>query len=95
MLTGVSPFLAENDRATLQNIQNKKLDLSYDTLKHISDHGKDFLRKVLDYDPNNRLDVKGALNHPWLKSNQREENNPLNVIDKLREYQSKYRKWVS
>ena len=96
MFTGISPFLSENDRATLQNIQNKKLDLSHDKLKHISDHGQDFIRKVLDYDPVNRLDVKGALNHPWLKAASHPEGgNQLNVVDRLREYQSRYRKWVS
>ena len=96
LLTGISPFLSENDRATLQNIQNKKLDLSHNTLKNISDQGQDFLRKVLDYDPVNRLDVKGALNHPWLKlATHPEGGAQLNVFDKLRDYQSQYRKWVS
>lgn len=95
LLTGISPFLAENDRATLHNIQNKKLDLSHDTLKHVSDQGQDFLRKVLDFDPINRLDVRGALNHPWLKlSTQPEEGNPLVIMDKLGEYQNRYKKWV-
>lgn len=95
MLTGISPFLAENDRATLQNIQNKKLDLSDERLKNVSNEGKDFLRKVLDYDPINRLDVKSALNHPWLKLSEHPEGgNQLNVMNNLREYQSRYNKWV-
>lgn len=95
-MTGISPFLAENDRATLHNIQNKKLDLSHDTMKHISDEGQDFLRKMLDFDPINRLDVKAALNHPWLKlATHPEGGNSLNVVDRLREYQGRYRKWVS
>ena len=32
----------------------------------VSDDAKDFVRKMLDPDPNTRLDPASALKHPWL-----------------------------
>lgn len=96
LLTGISPFLAENDRATLQNIKNKNLDLSDNVLGHISEDGRDFVRKVLNYDPKGRLDVKAALNHKWLKrANLPEDGTKLDqAVSKLKDYQRRYSNWV-
>lgn len=99
LLLGTSPFLGQNDRETLQNIQNKKLDLSDETLAGISEQGRDFIRKVLDFDPKTRLDVKAALGHPWLKSATLAEQDGagarLGVMDRLRDYKSKYDSWYA
>jgi serine/threonine protein kinase len=35
--------------------------------KDVSNTGKDFIKGLLIKDPNNRLDMEKALNHPWLK----------------------------
>lgn len=35
----------------------------------VSDSAKDFLRKVMERDPERRLDYVQVLNHPWLKTN--------------------------
>lgn len=81
-------------------MQNKKLDLSDERLHEVSSSGRDFLRKTLNFDASNRLDVKGALNHPWLKladhHNRTDsfEHNHLSVIDKLREYKRSLDLWV-
>ena len=32
----------------------------------ISDEGKDFVKKLIAFDPNDRLTAKEALNHSWL-----------------------------
>ncbi|OTF81458.1 hypothetical protein BLA29_004567, partial [Euroglyphus maynei] len=94
LLTGVSPFLGENDRSTLQNIQNKNLDLSDDKLGHISEQGRDFLRKTLNFNSTERLDVKAALNHPWIKSSLHSPHkSDLNIMDKLRDYKNRSDKW--
>ena len=94
LLTGISPFLGENDRSTMHNILNKNLDLSDDKLGHISEQGRDFLRKTLNFNPNERLDVKAALNHPWIKSNLHSQHKSnLDIMDKLRNYKSQSDKW--
>ena len=33
----------------------------------ISDEGKDFVKKLIAFDPNDRMTAKEALNHSWLK----------------------------
>lgn len=94
LLTGISPFLGENDRATMHNIQNKNLDLSDDKLGHISEQGRDFLRKTLNFNATERLDVKQALNHPWIKSSLHSPyKSPLDIMDKLRDYKNSSYKW--
>lgn len=87
--------MGENDRATLVNIQNKNLDLSDEKLSHISEQGRDFLRKTLNFDPHARLDVASALNHPWLNPETYSGGRtPLNIMDNLRDYKYKSDKWV-
>ncbi|KPM11840.1 unc-89-like protein 3 [Sarcoptes scabiei] len=94
LLTGISPFFGENDKETLCNIKEKKIDLSDAKLGHLSDQARDFLRKTLDYDPRNRLDVKSALNHPWIKNSSHSlRTSDLGIMEKLRNYKSQSDRW--
>jgi len=34
---------------------------------HISEYGKDLIRKMLQLDPNDRITASQALEHPWIK----------------------------
>jgi len=96
LITGISPFLGANDRETLQNLQKGKIDLSNESLMDISEEGRDFLSKVLVFDPSGRIDVKTALQHPWLRLADRPGvGDQLNCIDNLRQYQKRWKSWVS
>ena len=95
LLTGISPFLGENDRATLHNLQLGKIDFSHQYLTQISIEGRDFLSKVLEFDQYKRLDVKSALQHPWLRLAERPgTGDQLNCMDNLRQYHRRYKNWV-
>uniref|UniRef100_A0A1I7S952 Protein kinase domain-containing protein n=1 Tax=Bursaphelenchus xylophilus TaxID=6326 RepID=A0A1I7S952_BURXY len=63
LLTGVSPFLGNDDRETLTNIVNGNYSLDS---KNISNPAKDFIRRLLLVDPGKRMSVDQALSHEWL-----------------------------
>jgi len=45
-------------------------EVSYDDpWKVISDEGKDFIKKLLVKDPEDRMTAKQALMHPWIVNN--------------------------
>ncbi|UYV84307.1 SPEG [Cordylochernes scorpioides] len=68
LLSGVSPFLGDNDRETLTRLQQaERVDYPEELFRDISNEGKDFLGKLLVIEPNGRLKVEEALQHPWLK----------------------------
>lgn len=97
LLTGESPFLSNNDRETLEKVKKGEIDFNYlDTFASISNEGKDFLKKLLNLNVNQRMDIKKAINHPWLAADKRNSRtSQLNNIDKLREYRNKWTSWVS
>jgi serine/threonine protein kinase len=73
-----------------------KIDFSNELLMEISEEGRDFLSKVLVFDPSKRLDVKEALQHPWLRlSNQPTAGEQLGCIENLRQYHKRWKNWVS
>ncbi|XP_076362329.1 protein Obscurin-like isoform X2 [Tachypleus tridentatus] len=97
LLSGISPFLGENDRETLKRVQTGKITFFEDAFAAVSDDARDFISRLLVFSPSGRIDVKTALEHPWLKfadTVQREEQ-PLNVIDRLHEYYKKWKNWYA
>lgn len=96
LLSGVSPFLGENDRETLTKLKEGKIDMELEVFGKISAEARDFLAKLLVFDPSNRIDVKKALNHPWLQSDSSSTKlEKLPSLDGLRRYHSKWTSWVS
>lgn len=65
LLSGISPFRGFNDKETLMKIREGKWEFD-DRWKNISEESKDFIRSLLMYNSERRMDVKAALAHPWL-----------------------------
>nr|XP_053647174.1 peripheral plasma membrane protein CASK-like isoform X1 [Cherax quadricarinatus] len=66
LLSGTLPFYGTKDRL-YDSICQAKLHLTTPTWECISDHAKDLVRRMLTFDPNERITVKEALNHRWIK----------------------------
>ncbi|CAF0740265.1 unnamed protein product [Brachionus calyciflorus] len=67
LLSGKSPFYVEDNlKQTLENIGNCKWQFSDHDFKNISHEAKDFIQKLLVKNPNERLNARTALNHPWI-----------------------------
>ncbi|KAG2225312.1 hypothetical protein INT45_005556 [Circinella minor] len=68
MLTGDTPFRANNKKKTLDAIQNKKLMVPY----YVTNDGKDLLNRLLRKNPNGRLGsgndgTKRVKSHRWFR----------------------------
>ncbi|MCP9264251.1 Immunoglobulin I-set domain protein [Dirofilaria immitis] len=91
LLSGISPFLGDNDTETVRNVMLGNYALDIEEFGQISNDAKDFVSKLLVLDPRNRLNVNEALHHPWL-SNEFLENAPI-TSECLREFKYKH-KWL-
>ncbi|MBZ3880630.1 Striated muscle preferentially expressed protein kinase [Sciurus carolinensis] len=66
-LTGISPFVGENDRTTLMNIRNYNVAFEETTFLSLSREARGFLIKVLVQD-RMRPTAEETLEHPWFKT---------------------------
>ncbi|XP_075386144.1 striated muscle preferentially expressed protein kinase isoform X2 [Tenrec ecaudatus] len=66
-LTGISPFVGENDRTTLVNIRNYNVAFEEITFLSLSREARGFLIKVLVQDQL-RPTAEETLEHPWFKA---------------------------
>nr|XP_020825743.1 myosin light chain kinase family member 4 isoform X2 [Phascolarctos cinereus] len=66
LLSGLSPFLGDNDAETLNNILACRWDLEEEEFQDISEEGKEFISKLLIKEKSWRISASEALKHPWL-----------------------------
>lgn len=50
-LSGLSPFAGEDDLETLQNVKQCDWDFDEDAFGHVSNEAKDFIRQLLQKQP--------------------------------------------
>eukprot|EP00359_Climacostomum_virens_P007004 CAMPEP_0204901440 /NCGR_PEP_ID=MMETSP1397-20131031/3086_1 /ASSEMBLY_ACC=CAM_ASM_000891 /TAXON_ID=49980 /ORGANISM="Climacostomum Climacostomum virens, Strain Stock W-24" /LENGTH=444 /DNA_ID=CAMNT_0052069803 /DNA_START=159 /DNA_END=1493 /DNA_ORIENTATION=- len=68
LLSGTAPFRGSTELNVMRANAECKLDLSTKYWDHISEVGKDFVRKILARNPRLRPTAIEALQHPWLSS---------------------------
>lgn len=66
LLSGLSPFMGDNDAETLSNVQTAEWDFDDEVFDDISDDAKEFISKVLVLNSAKRITVDQCLEHPWL-----------------------------
>ncbi|XP_068959708.1 myosin light chain kinase family member 4 isoform X2 [Petaurus breviceps papuanus] len=66
LLSGLSPFLGDNDAETLNNILACSWDLEEEEFQDVSEEGKEFISKLLIKEKSWRISASEALKHPWL-----------------------------
>ncbi|XP_012273370.1 obscurin isoform X3 [Orussus abietinus] len=95
LLSGMSPFRGKNDRDTLTRIKNGLWDFD-EYWSNISSEAKDFIKSLLAYQPEVRLDVKRALRHPWLENADRLSTDLYKISsENLKNYYTLFRDWYS
>uniref|UniRef100_A0A8C7UT88 Myosin light chain kinase, smooth muscle n=1 Tax=Oncorhynchus mykiss TaxID=8022 RepID=A0A8C7UT88_ONCMY len=67
LVSGLSPFMGDNDNETLSNVTSATWDFEDDAFDEISDHAKDFITMLLKKDMKARLTCDRCYEHPWLK----------------------------
>lgn len=69
LLSGEPPFndpKADNE-AIMKKVEKGKYDLSKNVWKTTSAKAKDLIKKLLTYDPDDRISAEEALQHPWIQ----------------------------
>ncbi|XP_039175638.1 myosin light chain kinase family member 4 isoform X1 [Crotalus tigris] len=68
LITGLSPFLGNDDNETLNNILACRWDFEDEEFENVSEEAKDFISKLLIKEKCWRISAGAALKHPWLSS---------------------------
>ncbi|XP_076874777.1 myosin light chain kinase 2, skeletal/cardiac muscle [Brachyhypopomus gauderio] len=66
LLSGLSPFLGDDDHQTLNNVLTVNWYFDEDAFEHVSAEGKDFVSNLLIKERGGRLSATQCLKHPWL-----------------------------
>ncbi|XP_062280452.1 myosin light chain kinase 2, skeletal/cardiac muscle [Scomber scombrus] len=66
LLSGLSPFLGDDDNETLNNILACQWNFEEDEFSDISDEAKDFITRLLVKSKSWRMSAAESLRHPWL-----------------------------
>uniref|UniRef100_A0A7N8XYH4 Myosin light chain kinase, smooth muscle n=1 Tax=Mastacembelus armatus TaxID=205130 RepID=A0A7N8XYH4_9TELE len=92
LLSGLSPFMGDNDNETLSNVTSATWDFEDEAFDEISENAKDFITKLLKKDMKARLTCAQCFEHPWLK----QDTNTMKAKKLSKERMKKYilrRKW--
>jgi Ca2+-binding EF-hand superfamily protein len=66
LLSGTPPFRGRRDREVLAAVRRGKFSLAGPRWEGVSDSAKDFIRRLLVFNPTKRASAAEALAHPWL-----------------------------
>jgi len=67
MVSGLSPFMGDNEQETLSNVSMAELDFDDDVFDDVSDDAKQFIEYLLAKNERDRPTCKQCLEHKWLK----------------------------
>ena len=67
MLSGYPPFTAANDKMLMKKILQGRYDFNGEEWDKVSEKAKNFVRRLLEYDPIKRPTALEALSDPWIQ----------------------------
>ncbi|NWH19585.1 MYLK2 kinase, partial [Grus americana] len=68
LLSGLSPFLGDNDTETLNNVLAANWYFDEETFESVSDEAKDFVSNLIIKEKSARMSAGQCLRHPWLNN---------------------------
>ncbi|NWJ02055.1 MYLK3 kinase, partial [Crypturellus undulatus] len=68
LLSGLSPFLGENDAETMNYVVNCSWDFDAEAFEQLSEEAKDFISRLLVKEKSCRLSATQCLKHEWLNN---------------------------
>ncbi|XP_038607409.1 myosin light chain kinase, smooth muscle [Tachyglossus aculeatus] len=92
LVSGLSPFMGDNDNETLANVTSATWDFDDEAFDEISDDAKDFISSLLKKDMKSRLDCTQCLLHPWLTKDTKNMEAKKLSKDRMKKYMAR-RKW--
>ncbi|XP_043669858.1 titin-like isoform X2 [Vespula pensylvanica] len=92
LLTGLSPFMGDNDAETFANITRADYDLDDEAFDAISNDAKDFITGLLVKRKESRMSSRQCLEHPWMAQHAESMSRVALPTDKLKKFIVR-RKW--
>ncbi|XP_060767289.1 myosin light chain kinase 3 isoform X2 [Neoarius graeffei] len=95
LLSGLSPFLGENDAETMNNILHANWDFDAEAFENVSEEAKDFISKLL-IPAKCRLSASGCMKHSWLNNLEekaKQHRVRLKSQMRLQRYLAAHRQW--
>nr|XP_046469209.1 titin homolog isoform X3 [Neodiprion pinetum] len=92
LLTGLSPFMGDNDAETFANITRADYDFDDEAFDAISQDAKDFISALLEKRKELRMSAKQCLEHPWMAQHSESMSVVALPTDKLKKFIIR-RKW--
>lgn len=68
ILSGCSPFSAEEEEQLLRQVAEAKYEFYENEWRDISEDAKDLIKRLLVVDPSHRFTMEQTLQHPWLRA---------------------------
>uniref|UniRef100_A0A8C3CFZ6 Myosin light chain kinase 2, skeletal/cardiac muscle n=1 Tax=Cairina moschata TaxID=8855 RepID=A0A8C3CFZ6_CAIMO len=68
LLSGLSPFLGDNDTETLNNVLAANWYFDEETFESVSEEAKDFVSNLIIKEKSGRMSAGQCLQHPWLNN---------------------------
>lgn len=92
LLSGLSPFVGENDVDTFANITRADYDYEDDAFEAVSEEARDFISGLLVHRKEDRMNAKQCLDSTWLTQHNESISNTKLCTDKLKKFIIR-RKW--
>ncbi|KAM5281750.1 myosin light chain kinase, smooth muscle isoform 2-T2 [Ctenodactylus gundi] len=92
LVSGLSPFMGDNDNETLANVTSATWDFDDEAFDEISEDAKDFISNLLKKDMKDRLNCTQCLQHPWLMKDTKNMEAKKLSKDRMKKYMAR-RKW--
>lgn len=100
LVSGLSPFMGEDDLETLSNVTGCEWDFDDPSFDELSSEAKDFIEKLLVIQEKQRPSCEQCLQHPWLSDKAQTETKALDrkksliaAIENMRKFVAR-RKWA-
>ncbi|XP_069588702.1 myosin light chain kinase, smooth muscle isoform X2 [Ranitomeya imitator] len=92
LVSGLSPFMGDNDNETLANVTSATWDFDDEAFDEISEEAKNFISSLLKKDMKNRLNCTNCLQHTWLQQDTSTMEAKKLSKDRMKKYMAR-RKW--
>lgn len=91
LLSGIPPFNGTADEEILDAVIKGKYTLDIPEFRSVSAYAKQIIRKMLIFEPKDRISIEEALNDEWFKVVLKKEENILNknVLNNIRTFNTK------
>ena len=80
LLTGIPPFNGDDYNSILEAVLNGKYDTNLEGYEDLTPDAKDLISKLLEYNPEERISAKDALNHLWFQTKEFKNISSVNTI---------------